>query len=95
MNRKVPANEDEAVKAISAVEKPATRALLRMALAQARMQFMRSAQQTEEEWESQLPVAPFDMHFFVKVLTKVFDQDDALRKVLDGQSLEEATGWNV
>ena len=80
---------------MSAVENPATRTLLRMAIAQARMQFMRSAEQTEEDWERQLPIAPFDMHFFAKVLAKVFEREDVLRKILDGQPLEEATGWNI
>ena len=95
MDRKIPANEEAAARAIDAMENPITQTLLRFALARARMQFMRSPDQTAEDWESRLPVAPFDMHFLVKVLSSVFEQEDVLRRVLDGQSLEEATGWNA
>jgi len=88
-------NEESAAAALDAINEPVVRNLVELAVAQVRMQFMREAGQTEDEWDSRLPNAPFDMHFFVKVLSQVFAREATIRRILDGQTVAQATGWDV
>jgi len=66
-----------------------------MAVAAARMQFIRTEGQTEDAWRRQLPISEFDMGFFARVIAEAFRSEEVLRAVLNGSSIEEASGWDV
>jgi hypothetical protein len=95
MDRKVPLNEEEATVVLSSMKDPVARELVRLVVARVRMQFMPRHGESVEERERRMPAAPFDMHFMVQTLVSVFSQHETIRKVLDGQTLAEATGWDV
>jgi hypothetical protein len=42
-----------------------------------------------------LPAAPFDLVFFARVVATAFRRTDIVRKVLDGQTPAEASGWDM
>lgn len=95
MDQKLPINEEKVEDVISAVKSTAAQNLLKVAVARARMEFMRTPEQTEREWQAQLPAAPFDMEFFAKVLAKVFQNEEIIIKILNGASISTASGWNA
>lgn len=95
MDRAIPINEDGAEAVVSSVVDASLRNLLLLFLANARMQFMRRSDQSEEEWLAQLPTTPFDMEFFARVLSKSLARPDIIRRIMDGASIAEASGWDV
>ncbi|MFO0613185.1 MAG: hypothetical protein U0414_11375 [Polyangiaceae bacterium] len=86
-------NEEQAMLEIDSIKSPAMRTLLRMAVAQARLEMIRGSDQSESEWKSSLPGAPFDLRFFVRVLRKAFRSEHVVAAILEGKSVAEATGW--
>jgi hypothetical protein len=90
-----PLREDGAETILRSEEDPITGELMKLCLATARMRFMRSTDSTDAERESRLPVAPFDMEFFMSVLKDVFSRRDVLERVLGGESVASATGWDI
>lgn len=95
MDRTRPLNEEQAEAAIAAIDNPVTRNLVKLAVAQARMSFMRSPGQSDQDWEAGLPAQAFDMVFYVRAVAQTFSQDSTIRQILDGADLQEATGWDV
>lgn len=92
---RLPANEEGVDAVLATLSSPVTQNLVRMAVAAARMQFVRKVGQSEEAWRSQLPVAEFDMGFFARVIADAFGNENMLRAILSGSSIEEASGWDV
>lgn len=71
------------------------RNLVLLGLAKARMRFIRGAAQSESEWRRGAPSGTFDMLFYAQLLVAVFERTELIRALLDGQTLEEAAGWNL
>jgi hypothetical protein len=95
MDRTIPINEAGAEAILKGVEDTAVQTLLRAVVATARMEFIRRTDQSEKEWQAQLPAAPFDMEFFARVLAKALAQPETVRRILDGASIAEVSGWDV
>jgi hypothetical protein len=95
MERPAPINEDVARNIWNSIEDPITRNLVRLGVARALMKFAQKHGETEEEWRSQLPTSEFDVAFFVRILIDMCSQHDLMRKLLDGLSIEVASGWDV
>lgn len=95
VSRTTPINEAGADEVLAAIDSPVLKNLVRVAVATARMQFILRDGQTEESWASQLPKADFDMGFFARVVAQAFRNEDVLRAILSGSSIEEASGWDV
>jgi len=90
-----PIREEDAEAMLASVDDPITGELIRLCVAAARMRFMRLKDSTDAEWEARLPSAPFDMEFFVSVLQEVFSRREVLERVLRGESVASATGWDI
>lgn len=90
-----PVNEAQVDMVLADIASPVTRNLVQMAVAAARMKFMRSMDQSEEDWENELPATPFDMGFFAKVVADAFKNETVVRSVVAGASIQNATGWDV
>jgi hypothetical protein len=88
-------NEDEAYTVLSEVKDPITQNLVNFAIARLRMRLFASSEESDDGWRRLLPAAPFDMRFLVQVLIDMFDKQRAIRQVLDGKTIAEATGWDV
>jgi hypothetical protein len=86
--------EDGAEKILAGVDDPVTKNLMRLCVAEARMRLVRWKDLSDAEWEAQLPIAPFDFEFFISVLKHVFSKRETLERVLRGESLDYATGWD-
>jgi hypothetical protein len=95
MERKFPINEEGVDVVLASLRSPVTKNLVRLAVATARMQFIRKDGQIAEDWLGHLPVSEFDMGFFARVVAEAFRNEDTLRAILNGSSLEEASGWDV
>jgi hypothetical protein len=93
-DRRSPLREDGAERIMAAVTDPITRNLMTIALAAARMRFMRAANLSQAEWEARLPLAPFDLEFFASVLEQVFSKHEIIERVLRGESVPSASGWD-
>lgn len=91
----IPLGEEGAERVVASIEDPVVKNLVRVSVAEARMRFMRSPTETEEEWVSRLPAAPFDMEFFASVLTKVFSRRQIIERLMQGESIEQASDWDV
>lgn len=94
-DRPVSLNETEARALASAIVDPVARNLVNFTLATVRARFLKYADESATERESRLPAAPFDMAFLVHALVDTFKNPDVLRRMLDGQTIAEATGWDV
>lgn len=90
-----PLGEEGAAQILDSLDDPVVRELVRLCLAEARMRFMRPQGMSEAQWQMQLPVSPFDMEFFASVVTKALSRRDVLERILAGESLAQATGWDV
>jgi hypothetical protein len=89
-NTTTPLNEETAEEVIAGIESEPIRNLVRMAFAVARLRFaMRNGAE-----ESSLPAAPFDMAFFASVLAEAFRSEETVRRVILGESIPTATGWD-
>jgi hypothetical protein len=95
MDPKLPINEEGVDVVLASLRSQVTRNLVRVAVATARMQFLRKEGQTSEAWLSQLPASEFDMGFFARVVAEVFRNEEMLRAMLDGASIEKASGWDI
>ena len=91
----LPINEEGVDDVLATLSSPVAKNLLRIVVATARTQFVRKDGETEQIWRNRLPVAEFDMGFFARVIAEAFCNEAMLRAVLDGESIEEASGWNV
>jgi hypothetical protein len=80
---------------LATLSSPVVRNLVRTAVAAARMQFVRKEGQTEDAWRDQLPLSEFDMGSFARVIAEAFRSEEMLRTILNGSSIEEASGWDV
>lgn len=94
-DRRRPFREEGAEQVLSSVEDEVTKNLMKMGFAVARMRYIRWKDMTDAEWEARLPAAPFDMEFFASVLKDVFSEREVLERVLRGESIASATGWDV
>ncbi len=81
----IPLNEDRAGEFIRSIEDPVVRNLVGMAFANARLEMA----------TGNLPTAPFDVHFFVRLVALTLRRREVVQAVLDGKSIAEATGWDV
>jgi hypothetical protein len=88
-------NEDEAYTVLSEVKDPITQNLVKFAIARLRMRLAAGGEGADAAWQRRLPAAPFDMCFLVQVLIDMFEKQRAIRQVLDGKTIAEATGWDV
>lgn len=95
MEKTIPVNEEGVDSVLAVLGSGVTQNLVRIAVATARMQFIRQAGQSEEDWRNQLPIEAFDMGFFARVLAKAFADEHVLKAILNGASVEEATGWDL
>jgi hypothetical protein len=95
MERISPVNEEGVDAVLVTLKSPVAKNLVRMAVAAARMQFIRKDGQTEAAWRSELPISEFDMGFFARVVAEAFRNEEMLRAILNGSSIEEASGWDV
>lgn len=95
MERTYPINEEGVDAVVATLSSPVAKNLVRMAVAAARMQFIRKEGQTEDAWRGQLPISEFDMGFFARVVAEAFRSEEMLRAILNGSSIEEASGWEV
>jgi hypothetical protein len=95
MERTSPINEEGVDAVLATLSSPVARNVVRMAVATARMQFIRKEGQTEDAWRAQLPTSEFDMGFFARVIAEAFRSEEVLRAILDGSSIEKASGWDV
>ena len=86
-------NENEAQQLVTSIEEPVTRNLVLFAIAEARRRTIRWVDQDESDYRRGLPSQPFDMEFFASVLTSLFEKSDIVRRVLDGQTLAQASEW--
>ncbi len=93
MRRTLPINEEGVADVLATISSPVAKNFLRVAVATARTQFIRKEGETEQVWRDRLPVAEFDMGFFARVIAEAFCNEDMLRALLDGKSIEEASGW--
>jgi hypothetical protein len=91
---RIPLNEEGAERVLAEIESKVVRNLVRMALAQARLAFIHTDGKDKSEWEASLPRSPLDTEFFVRTLAEAFRNEETVRRVLNGESIEEATGWN-
>ena len=71
------------------------RNLLRFAVAEARTQVVRRADESEQQWRARLPREPFDMMFFVTVLGSMFAKSDIIARIQRGQDIAEASEWQI
>jgi len=95
MNRNAPINEELAATIIDSVQDPVVQNLLRLGIAAARMGFVRWEGQSMQDWEQGLPAAPFDMEFFARALARAFAHPDVIRRILDGETIAQASGWDL
>ncbi len=74
---------------LDGIEDPIVRHLVDIAIAAAMVEVGRVGD------DKLLPAAPFDLAFFAHVVAKAFRRTDIVRKVLDGATPAEASGWDV
>jgi len=90
-----PLNEQAAAQVIEDQTDQTVKNLLTLFLVEARMRYMRLADQSEQEWRASLPDEPFDMRFFMSVVAKVLGRKEIFERVQAGQSPAQATGWDL
>lgn len=95
VSAEIPFNEAGAERVVSNIDAPILKNAVQFSLAKARMRFIREAGEDEYAWRTQLPAAPFDMGFFASVLKEVFSRPEVVERILRGESIEQATGWDV
>jgi hypothetical protein len=74
---------------------PVTQNLLKVCTAAVTMRLMRRADESEADWAQRQPQAPFDAAFFVSVMSGVMSRHDMLKRILAGETIAQATGWDV
>jgi hypothetical protein len=86
-------NESAADTVVANIQDSVVRNLVLFGIAEARRRFMREAGATGDL--TNLPAEPFDLGFFASVLVSLFEKRDIVQKVLAGEDLAKASGWNV
>ena len=94
-DRRGPIQEEGAAKLLQEMDDPIAGELMKLCLAAARMRFVRWEGLSSTEWEARLPKSPFDMEFFACVLKDVFSKREVLERVLRGETVASATGWEM
>ena len=93
--RRAPLREDDAERALNAIDDQVVRSLVRLCVSQARMRFVRRVGESDIDYEAHLPLESFDMEFFVSVLREAFANPAVIGRILAGETLEAAVGWDV
>jgi hypothetical protein len=88
-------NEEEADRVLTSIVDPIQRNLVKVAIAKARMRFMRRAGSTEDQFTAQLPGQPFDLGFFASLMEGLFSNPMLIRRLLQGESVEDASEWPI
>jgi hypothetical protein len=91
----MPVNESSAEAFASGIADGATRNLVLLGIAVARLRFVKSSEMGDLEWREGLPKGDFDLHFFATVLAAMFSRREVIEAILSGRSVEEATGWDL
>jgi len=91
----IPFNEEGIDGVINSIADPITQNLVRLAVSTARMAFIRWEGVASDAFEAQLPMSPFDMTFFAKLMKNLFEKRDLVEKVTKGETIPSATGWDV
>ncbi|WP_394834480.1 hypothetical protein LVJ94_49100 [Pendulispora rubella] len=91
----LPPNEEGAKRVLASIDDPVVRNIVQLCVTEARMRFIRGEAMSDDEWEAQLPAAPFDMEFFASVVSKVFSRRSVIDGIMRGESIARATGWDV
>jgi hypothetical protein len=63
--------------------------------AAARMRVMPWRGSSETDRVERMPVAPFDMEFFVRVATEALSRRKVVDRILRGETIAAATGWDI
>jgi hypothetical protein len=90
-----PVNEQDVDGVLESMTDPIQRNLVRVAIAKARMRFMRPTTMGEAEFVAQLPSESFDMGFFASLMKDLFANRELLNRLLRGDSIEEASEWPI
>jgi hypothetical protein len=85
---------EEAAAFIATQEDEVVRNLLRIAVATVGRRVAIGTNVSREEWAHCLPRTPFDMLFFVQTLARMFSNPALLRRVMDGETIAKASGWD-
>ena len=99
MNRSSPEemiiNRVKAQLEIEATEDPATQEILKIAQYQVLKAFIKFSDppMTDEEFSSQLPIAPFDMYFYIKLVKNTVKNKDLLIRILSGDLDSTSHVW--
>lgn len=88
-------NERQAHDFIAGIQDPIVRELGRFAMAEARLRFMPTAGGDPEESARTRPAADFDMLFFAEAIVGMFAQTEIIQRLLAGDSLPRAAGWDL
>jgi hypothetical protein len=90
-----PLNYEAAERILETTKDPVLANVLRFALAQLQLQLLPTVDVSEEEWRRNLPQAPVDIAFFLRVVRGMFERRAILVELLAGRTTAEATGWDV
>lgn len=84
-------NEGKARDFIKTIANPITRRLTLLFLDELIVRYVYSQQKPEAGFDLQKPEGEFDLLFYVKIISRIVEQHELLRMVLDGKSIDE--GW--
>jgi hypothetical protein len=91
----IPFNEEGVDEVLSSIADEPSRNLVRLAVATARMRFLRPEGISESEFQKRLPLSPFDMTFFASVVKELFSKERIIERIRRGESLSGASDWDV
>ncbi len=77
-------NGQEARKLINATSDPIIRELLETASGIAFLQFLMTSGMTKDKLLDRLPIEPFDMLFYLRLVKVLFMNKDGMKRLLDG-----------
>jgi hypothetical protein len=86
---------DEGKAAFDAIDDPITKNLVRIAVGMMTVRalpFHKPGSPAERVAEP--PVSPIDYAFFVRLMRDMFENREKLQKVMAGESIESAYGWD-
>jgi hypothetical protein len=93
--RAKPLKYKEAEGLIERVNDPVLANMMRYALAQAHLHLLPSVDLDRTEWEKSLPIEPFDLEFFLRIVHSMFYKREIVRQLMAGATLASATGWDA
>lgn len=67
----------------------------RFALAEARVRFMPAPLGVSRKSFASRPATDFDMLFFAEIVVGMVAQTDIMQRLLSGESLSQAAGWDL